>query len=100
MYSPEFCSLVPQEVNGLLILRKAGRGAYPLGVSYHKCTGKYTVASIDGCYLGIYDTPSKAFLVYKDAKEKYIKKVANKYKSFISSECYASLMKWTIEITD
>lgn len=102
-YSPETCCFVPQEVNTLLTLRSKHRGKYPLGVCFNIGCRKFT-ANIS-CYgeritLGVYNTPEEAFLIYKEAKEKYIKDVANKWKGKIASKAYEALMQWEISIDD
>ena len=50
--------------------------------------------------MGFYCTPEEAFYAYKQAKEDYIKEVANKWKDQIDPRVYEALMNWTIEITD
>ena len=47
-----------------------------------------------------FDTPEEAFYVYKEAKEAYIKEVANKWKDQIDPKVYDALMKYQVEITD
>ena len=47
-------------------------------------------------YLGYYNTPEEAFLVYKEAKEKRIKEVANKWKGKISDNVYEALINWHV----
>ena len=51
-------------------------------------------------WLGGFDTPEEAFLAYKQAKEAYIKEVANKWKGQIDPKVYEALMNWNVEITD
>lgn len=51
-------------------------------------------------YLGYYDTPEKAFKVYKRVKEGHIKSLAEKWKGKIDDKVYESLLQWKIEITD
>lgn len=103
VYSPETCCFIPQEVNALLTLRGGDRGNYAIGVSLHKSTGKF-LAKInyygEQKRLGVYVTQEEAFLVYKKAKESYIKEVAEKWKGRISDQAYESLIKWEISIDD
>lgn len=106
VYSPDTCCLVSNEVNVLFTKRKACRGNLPIGVTYHKVNKKY-VASYD-CgekyhkYLGEYNTPEKAFEIYKMYKEGYIKKIAtNEYnKGHITKRCYDAMINYEVEITD
>lgn len=51
-------------------------------------------------YLGYYETQEKAFKVYKEFKEKYIKQVADYYKDRIPDELYQGLYSYEVEITD
>ena len=103
IYSPETCCFVPREVNGLLVKRDKMRGEYPIGVSYHK-KGRKFQAKINRFgvteYLGLYSTEYEAFLVYKNAKESHIKKVAEIWKDHIDSEVYQALVNYEVLITD
>ena len=63
---------------------------------YHHLTNKKLCQE----YLGAYDCPTKAFLVYKDAKEAFIKEVANKWKGKIDPRVYEALLNYQVEITD
>lgn len=51
-------------------------------------------------YLGTFNTPEEAFYAYKEAKEDYIKEVANKYKDRIDIRAYEALMKYEVNIDD
>ena len=51
-------------------------------------------------YLGVYDTQEEAFEVYKEFKERYIKKVADYYKDKIPDKLYQALYNYEVEITD
>lgn len=101
VYSPKTCSLVPTAINNLLIKSNSIRGKYPIGVSVIGNRFKADI-KINGklVYLGCYDTPEEAFEVYKTAKEKHIKEVADKYKNQITKEVYQALYNYKVEITD
>lgn len=106
VYSEDTCVFVPQEINKLFIKSNKLRGKYPIGVSYDKGVSKF-VATISrnnnkGCkkYLGCYSTPEDAFLAYKQAKEVYIKEVAEKWKDQIDIRVYEALMNYEVEIDD
>lgn len=103
IYSPQTCVIVPQDINLLFIKRDAKRGNLPIGVSYFKRDKKY-MANIGKFgkqhYLGLFDTPTKAFEAYKQAKEQHIKDVAEKYKDEIPRKLYEAMYKWNVEITD
>ena len=103
IYSPDTCIFVPQRINYLFIKSNAIRGDYPIGINYHKASGKYVAkCSIlnETKYLGCYDTPEEAFLVYKKFKEAYIKEVADEYKNKIPQRLYDAMYAWEIEIDD
>jgi hypothetical protein len=79
IYSPETCTLIPNEINLLFIKTSKARGKYPLGVSKHG--NKFQVSlSTNGrsTFLGDYLTIEEAFKIYKVAKEHHIKEIANK----------------------
>jgi hypothetical protein len=52
--------------------------------------------------IGSYKTQEEAFYSYKDAKERYIKSVAETYfqEGKITQKVYDALMKYEVEITD
>ena len=87
----------------MFIKRNSKRGKYPIGVIYHKRDEVfYAQININGkkVHLGLFDTPEKAYFMYKTAKEKHIKEVANKYKDQITEQTYQALINYQVEITD
>lgn len=102
IYSPHTCCIVPASINTLFTNRKKNRGVYPIGV-IKKNNGKY-VARACGVkrHIGVYETIQEAFYAYKNAKERYIKSVAEKYfnEGKITKRVYDALMKYEVEITD
>ena len=102
VYSPETCCFVPQRINTLLVAPPKGK--YSRGVSTFR-NGKYVCSislSKSKKHLGCFDTQEDAFCAYKDAKEKYIKELAEKYfqEGKITQRVYDALMKYEVEITD
>lgn len=97
IYSPETCCFVPQEINTLFVKNDSNRGKYPIGVttSYGK-----PVAQISGKNLGTFNTVDEAFKIYKIAKEKQIKEVADKWKTLIDPRVYQALYNYKVEIAD
>lgn len=96
-YGSDTCSLVPQQINSVLLNSKASRGNLPQGVTLHN--KKYRARLyIEGEYVavGLCDSPEEAFLVYKKEKENEVKRVTNKYKDFISDKIYHNLMEWEV----
>lgn len=108
VYAPEFCCLVPHNVNKLFTNHKTARGQHPVGVTYDKKCGKYRVncnnpfSKIGNNYLGRYTTAEEAFIVYKKYKEEIIKLVAQDEfnKGNITEKCYNAMINYSIEITD
>ena len=100
IYCPEFCRLVPQELNKLTIDRGKMRGKYPQGVSKASSGVKYrSDIHINGktMYIGLFDTPEEAHQAYKEAKERHVKNMANKWRDRIAPEVYEALMSWELE---
>ena len=104
IYSPETCCFVPQFLNTLLINVRKIRGQYPIGIR-RVPSGRF-IARVSYVgkrkHLGTFDTIEEAFAAYKQAKEAYIKEVAQKYydEGKITERVYDALMKYEVEITD
>lgn len=107
IYSPDTCIFVPNFINTLFVKRQNDRGAFPVGVYYNKTDKKYRAQlSVfkDGkktrkC-LGYFDTPEEAFEAYKQAKEAYIKEIADNYKDKIPAELYEAMYAYEVSIND
>lgn len=104
-YGPDVCLFVPTRINRLFIRNKSCRGGLPIGVHMkQKVTPRYlaTCANIDGVveYLGTYNTPTEAFLVYKNFKESVIKQVAEQYKDKIPELLYNILVTYQVAQDD
>lgn len=108
IYSPETCCFVPNEINVLFTKTNKNRGLYPIGVYYKKKLNKYIAQCSEKIgrdkkqqkHLGVFNTPKEAFEAYKQYKEMYIKKVADKYKGQIKDNVYEALYKWEVEVDD
>lgn len=109
VYSPQNCVFVPEKINTLFIKCNNKRGEYPIGVYYDKQTGKFksqcSVYDFENkkfkkIYLGKYNTPEEAFEVYKQFKEKHIKKIADYYKEQIPQKLHDAMYRYEVEITD
>ena len=98
VYSEDTCCLVPVEINNLLTRYTKESGTCK-GVYYNKKLGKFS-AHLLGRYIGLFSTELEAFQVYKQAKESYIKDVANKWKDQIDIRVYNSLISWEISFDD
>lgn len=105
-YSPETCVFVPREINSLLILRKAGRGDLPLGVSPDNLKGVTPKYKAQACYgeskryLGCFATPDLAFQAYKYAKERHARSLAVKYAGLVDVRVTQMLNNYIVDIGD
>lgn len=73
VYCPEFCCFIDGKLNRFLTRSHETKKELPLGVSYHKATGKYHSSCnnplLNRCdYLGVYDCPQEAHLKWKSRK--------------------------------
>lgn len=104
VYSEDTCVFIPNEVNCVLTKTNRLRGKYPIGVCWRKDVGKF-IAQVNRnkCqqdFLGCFDNPTNAFLAYKQAKEDYLKELAEKWKDQIDPRAYEALINYQVEITD
>ena len=104
-YSKDTCCFLPIEINSLMVMHRSSRGVYPSGVYFRKRQPKRPYCAVirrGGIVktLGNYSTPEEAFIAYKEAKESYIKEVANKWKDQIDPRAYNALMNYQVDITD
>lgn len=103
IYSPETACFVPRDINLLLCKRDSCRGDYPIGVTKSsKGDGFVARLNIDGVrkYLGYFHSVEDAFLAYKNAKEKEIKRKANLYKEHLPKKVYDALINYEVKIND
>lgn len=94
IYSPKTCVFVPERINKLFETYK---------FKCNKEKGKYIVRirkNGNNEYLGRFENKDKALESYKQAKEKYIKQVADEYKPYIPKKLYDAMYKYEVEITD
>lgn len=101
IYGPQTCCYVPPQINTLFTQRTRDRGPYPIGVTM--CRGRL-ISCVNrfgkSVFLGYFDTPEDAFYAYKLAKEKYIKDVAELWRTQIEPRVYEAMYNWKVEITD
>lgn len=102
IYSPDFCTFIPQHINSLLIDRSNDRGKYPLGVNYEPKFDRYkSCISIHGKvkHLGYFKDPDTAHLAWAEAKKKYVSECANASYNCgeISKEVRDALLSRTFE---
>lgn len=103
LYSPNTCCFVPCEINNLFLKSNSIRGDLPIGVHFDKYSGKYRASlKINGKVKGLKrcETPEEAFEIYKQAKENYIKEMAEKWKDKIFENVYNTLLNYKVNIND
>ena len=108
IYSPKTCVFAPQRINTLFTKCNKNRGKLPIGVKlekYNKYSSSCSTYDFEEnkqirVHLGYYDTPKKAFEVYKKFKEKYIKEVADYYKESIPQNLYNAMYSYIVDIND
>ena len=104
VYSESTCVFIPREINQVLVKREASRGKYLIGVTWCKTKKafKAQVRKNKGKleYLGYFNTEIEAHLAYKQAKESYLKELADKYKDLLDPRAYEALYNYTVDIDD
>ena len=102
IYSKDTCCFVPREVNLLFVKADKLRGSLPIGVTKEGNGGYNAQLNCHGKRksLGYFKTPEEAFLVYKQAKETYIKEVAEKWKGKLTKETYDAMINYTVGLED
>lgn len=105
VYSPDTCCFVPQEINTLFHSASRKKGKYILGVNRKKGDNVYCANICVGgirTFLGCYKSENEAFEAYREAKELYIRKLAEDYysKREITKRVYDALMAYHIKDTD
>lgn len=106
-YSPENCCILPMEINSLITKNEKIRGEYPIGVTTSdNMPGKFVSRLTDNDstktykFYKICDTVEEAFNLYKQAKEKWIKEQAEKYRDVLEPRAYEALVNWEVRIDD
>ena len=103
IYAPNTACFVPNEINVLFTKRQNCRGELPVGVQYSESKLRYKAGFTKGMkkvFLGYYATPEEAFQAYKEAKETWIKEVADKWKDKLDPRVYEAMYNYEVEITD
>lgn len=103
IYSEDTCLFLPHHINSTLTKSNKARGKYPIGVTVDKRGGNFFAQMTVGDEhkkFGYSSTPEGAFRAYKEAKEAYIKELAEKWKDQIDPRAYNALVNYKVEITD
>ena len=104
IYSESTCVFIPREINQVLVKRTASRGQHLLGVYWHNASKAFIARVNKGKgkqkHLGYFNTEIEAHLAYKQAKESYLKELADKYKDLLDPRAYEALYNYTVDIDD
>lgn len=110
IYSPEFCVFLPEEVNKALNTKSRNRGELPLGLSYATRGGvkrnhiNVQFACKDPEFAARAYLPADqielGFSIYKNARERYIKHLAEVYKEVLDPRAYEALSSYEVSISD
>jgi len=98
-YSETACVFLPQEINSFFVDRGNDRGDCPVGVHFHKASGRYEArCAVNGKqqHLGLFNTPQEAFNAYKPFKEALCKQLALKWQHEIDPRLFNAMMKWQV----
>lgn len=107
IYSPESCVFLPEGINKALQTKSRVRGELPIGLSYAK-KKKQNIVVAFVCKEPEYTVraylPSsmieEGFYIYKKAREKYIKHLADIYRDMLDPRAYEALMGYEVSMDD
>lgn len=94
VYAPNRCLVIPQRIS-MIFMNKSNNRGLPNGIVQQ---GNGYLAKYNTRELGVYDTVMDAYEVYAQAKEEYIKQVADEYKEIIPEQVYNALYKYKVDI--
>lgn len=95
LYDIESCCFLPKEINVALINNFKGFQSMPNG-KFRVVVSCYGVRKSLGCFSKLDD----AFSIYKEARETYLKDLAEKWKGSIDARAYNALLNYTVNIED
>lgn len=103
IYSEDFCVFVPHEINTAIVTSRSFRGDSLIGLRLDKRSNKFQ-ARVNkygkSFSLGYFEDELEAFSAYKQAKEDYLKELANKWEDQIDPRVCQALNSYQVEITD
>lgn len=102
LYSENLCVFLPSEINVALTKSDAVRGDLPVGITAKKDKFRAECQSggMNARYIGTFDTIEEAFIAYKEAKEIYLKTLAEEYKNNIDVRAYNALLRYKVSAND
>jgi len=87
IYSAETCCFIPNEINCLFKHVKKNN---------MEVSNKKFKVTIRKKYIGVFETKEKAYSVYKEKKEEYIKEKAREWQGKITDRVYSKMMDYKI----
>lgn len=100
-YSPFACSFLPSQINSILNDCGSRRGELKQGVSLRKRRNNPYVSRIsingESVILGYFNNENDAYETYKKAKTKYVREMAEIYKSALHPLVYKNLRTWELD---
>lgn len=107
IYSAEVCVFLPEEVNKALNTKSRTRGELPLGICYHKKDKKHIIVAYTCkhpdfkmyAYLPS-NQVENGFKMYKEAREAYVRFLAEKYRDKLDPRAYKALVEYEVNIDD
>lgn len=95
VYSPSTACFIPKHLNTALTGKKHTNTSGFTGVCKESEGFSSNITlNCQAVRLGVFDTKEKAFLIYKNVKESYIKTLAEVYKDKISQRAFEALQVW------
>lgn len=100
VYSPEFCVMLPPEINKAIRVNRKSGSTLPLGITENGSGGYRAKTSFKGkeSYSSTVTCPKEAFLWYKNFKETLAKSLAEKWRGKIEDRAYQAL--YNLEMTE
>ena len=102
-YSIETCVFLPHIINSTLTKSNKTRGNYLIGTYFDTHNNKFKACMTKygkNTTLGYFENEIDAHLAYKEAKEAYLKELADKYKDLLDPRAYEALYNYTVNIDD
>ena len=103
IYSSETCVFLPRIINSVLTKSNKTRGKYLIGAYFDTHNNKFK-AHISkrgkNTTLGYFENETDAHLAYKEAKEEYLKELAEEYKDMLDPRAYNALQNYVVDVDD
>ena len=103
VYSSETCVFLPRIINSTLTKSNKTRGNYLIGTYFDTHNNKFKACMTKygkNTTLGYFENELGAHLAYKEAKESYLKELADKYRDLLDPRAYEALYNYTVDIDD